>query len=400
MRGPSVARVARARERREVLRELSPLRHHADGRELVSDLPGAKRAVLTLDPALQTRVASILREYQVPYAAVVALDPRTGRVLAYVSHSTANPAAGDLVLDATPPAASVFKVVTGAALVDRGVSPDTMVCYSGGFSRLSEADIADDPRRDRQCASLGDAMAGSINAIFAKLAVRHLDAATLDRYAAAFGFGQTLPFDLPTDPSPAEVPAAPLEFARTAAGFWHMHMSPLHGALIAATIANEGRMPRATIVDRVVDARGRVVYHSEPEIFRAVLSAATARAVGRMMVRTVSEGTARRAFHDPAGVPFLPGMAIAGKTGTLTGSSPYRGYTWWIGFAPAGAARPRIALAALVVNTPNWRIKASFVARETLRAYLSRPADGRPAADQTPSASRDTLTRARPAQAP
>ena len=85
-------------------------------------------------------------------------------------------------------------------------------------------------------------------------------------------------------------------------------------------------------------------------------------------------GTARRTFHDRHGRPFLPGVRIAGKTGTLSGSDPYRGYTWWVGFAPAEA--PTIAVAALAVNTPLWRIKASYVAREALRYYLvERPTE-------------------------
>src|SRR5690606_8430389 len=101
---------------------------------------------------------------------------------------------------------------------------------------------------------------------FAKLAVRHLDAPTLERYASAFGFGHALPFDVPTRVSSSEVPGERLELARTAAGLWHMHMSPLHGALIAATIANQGRMPRPTLVDRVLDARGHVAYRARPEV--------------------------------------------------------------------------------------------------------------------------------------
>jgi cell division protein FtsI/penicillin-binding protein 2 len=52
----------------------------------------------------------------------------------------------------------------------------------------------------------------------------------------------------------------------------------------------------------------------------------------------------------------------------LSKERPYRGYTWWIGFAPANA--PKIAVAALVVNSPKWRIKAGYVGREALRHYL------------------------------
>jgi len=145
-------------------------------------------------------------------------------------------------------------------------------------------------------------------------------------------------------------------------------MSPIHAALIASTIANDGRMPRAAIVDRVEAASGEVLMRHEPSIFREVIPRSTARAVNQMMQLTVTEGTARRTFVDPQGRPFLPGIAIAGKTGTLSAERPYRGYTWWVGFAPA--ERPTIAVAAVVVNTPLWRIKASHVAREALRWYL------------------------------
>ncbi|MFN7697770.1 MAG: penicillin-binding transpeptidase domain-containing protein [Deltaproteobacteria bacterium] len=89
----------------------------------------------------------------------------------------------------------------------------------------------------------------------------------------------------------------------------------------------------------------------------------------------MSRGTARRAFHDERGRPFLPGIAVAGKTGTLSEERPYRGYTWWVGFAPAD--HPRIAIATLVVNTPEWRIKASHAAVEALRHHLVEQASAR-----------------------
>lgn len=364
---PAPAARSRTAPARDLLRGLDPRRHEPSGDERVSPLAEGRRAVLTLEPGLQEHLERELARYEVPYGAVVAMEPSTGRVLAYVSHSSANPDAGDLVLDPTPPTASVFKIVTGAALVDAGVSPSTNVCYTGGGSRLTAWHL-DDHDRETSCHTLAEAMGHSTNAVFAKLADRHLNAPTIERYAAAFGFGHALPFDVPTRPSPAEVPTERLELARTAAGFWHMHMSPLHGALIASTIANDGRMPRGAIVDRVESASGEVLMRHEPSIFREVIPRSTARAVNQMMQLTVSEGTARRTFVDPQGRPFLPGIAIAGKTGTLSAERPYRGYTWWVGFAPA--ERPTIAVAAVVVNTPLWRIKASHVAREALRWYL------------------------------
>lgn len=361
------ARETRPRPPRS-LRSFDPLEHRVEDGLVVSDLEGGETAVLSLDPGLQGAIEGVFERYEVPWGSLVAIEPSTGRVLAYVSHSSADPEAGDLARAPTAPAASVFKVITGAALLDEGVGPTTRVCYHGGGSRLTIAQLTDDPAHDTQCATLEDAMGGSINAVFAKLADRHLDPATLGRYASAFGFGEALPFDVPTQPSPIEIPEERLEFARTSAGFWHSQLSPLHGALIAATIANDGRMPRATMVDQVIDRSGHVSWEQRPQVHRQVVGRLTARALNRMMRRTVARGTARRAFHDDHGVAFVPGVEIAGKTGTLSSERPFRGYTWFIGFAPADA--PTIAVAALVVNRPEWRIKASFVAREALRQYL------------------------------
>src|SRR5262249_27417092 len=96
--------------------DLPQLRTDRD--RLVSDLPGGKVARLTLASALQADVEGVLQTYDVPWGALVAIEPSTGRVLAYASHSSANPGSPDLALDATPPAASVFKIITGSALVD------------------------------------------------------------------------------------------------------------------------------------------------------------------------------------------------------------------------------------------------------------------------------------------
>jgi cell division protein FtsI/penicillin-binding protein 2 len=124
------------------------------------------------------------------------------------------------------------------------------------------------------------------------------------------------------------------------------------------------------MVKRVLDADDKVLYSHAPSKFRSVVSRATARSIGHMMTETVARGTSRSAFFDPKGVPFLPGIAVAGKTGSLSSESPYRAYSWFVGYAPED--KPRIALAALVVNTPKWRIKSSYLAREALRNYLIR----------------------------
>ncbi|HKP62416.1 MAG TPA: penicillin-binding transpeptidase domain-containing protein [Polyangiales bacterium] len=340
-------------------------RARVEGDKYYSKLDSGERVELTLSPKLQAHVQEVFARYAVPAGAFVAIEPKTGRVLAYVSHGT-----GDRVLDSSPPAASVFKLITSSALLDAGVSPDTRTCYGGGASSISAIDIQDNPRRDRSCVTLSQALGSSTNAVFAKLAVRKLEPAGLNRYAKAFGFGQPLPGELRATAGPCDVPDQQLEFARTAAGFWHSRMSPLHGALIAATFANAGIMPSAGMIERVLETDGRVRYARGGAAHpgRRVLEASTARAVGRMMLRTVKEGTSREAFRDPRGRPYMEGIEVAGKTGSLSSGDPYRAYSWWVGFAPAD--QPQVALAALVINSDKWRIKSSFVARDALEQFL------------------------------
>ncbi|HEX4446860.1 MAG TPA: penicillin-binding transpeptidase domain-containing protein [Polyangiaceae bacterium] len=338
----------------------------------------AGTAHLTVDPELQRIALGIMSAHHLPEGAVVLMDVATGKLLAYASHVDKGPAR-DLCAEATAPSASVFKIVTAAALLeDAHLGPDTQQCYSGGESRINAADLVDDPRRDRWCTTLAGAMGRSINTVFARLAGQRLAPPQLEAMARRFGYGEGVPFDVPVQPSALHVPTEPLEFARTAAGFWNTTLSPMQAAELSATVARGGEAVRPSIVERVVSPAGAVVWTApaEPASHRAV-ARETAEALTTMMAHTVSEGTSWRAFHDPRGTAFLPGIEVAGKTGTLTDNELHRYYTWFTGFAPARSpagqtpAARQVAVAALVVNGPNWQVKANLVAREMLRAYFA-----------------------------
>src|SRR5882724_7350842 len=337
--------------------------------EAVAPAVLGRTAHLSIDPALQRTTARILREYGFPVAAVVVLDTSGGRVLTWASHvEKGRPR--DLCAEATAPAASVFKIVTGAALVETaGIAPDTRQCYSGGESRLTAQDLVDDPKRDRWCATLGEAMGRSLNTVFARLAAKNLSSGDLSGMGGAFGFGDPVPFDVPIAPSSLTIPDDKLGFARTAAGFWNTTMSPLEGALIASTVANQGEMVRPVMVESVADPTGNLYQAPKRTVIRRAIQPETAAALTSMMETTVRAGTSYHAFHDPEGRAFLPNLVVAGKTGTLTRAETQQFYTWFVGFAPSRA--PEVAIAALVVNSATWRAKANVVAREVLRAYFA-----------------------------
>jgi cell division protein FtsI/penicillin-binding protein 2 len=291
----------------------------------------------------------------------------------YVSRGEAG--APDLARDASPPAASVFKIVTAGALVGAGMSVESETCFSGGWHRLSLRDLEANPRRDRDCVSLGQAFGRSANTVFARRAVERLNSGVLLAAARSWGFGESVPFEAPVSAGAVDMPEDRLEFARASAGFWHSHLSPMHGATIAQGIARGGEMLRPWVVDHVLDAQGHTVQqHAAPRAWRRAVSADTAAALSRMMTFSVSEGTAMRAFHDPAGRAFLPGVDVGGKTGTLTAATPYRAYTWFVGNARDASAR--VSFAVVVANDPVWRIKASTLARQVLQiVYRGRATD-------------------------
>jgi cell division protein FtsI/penicillin-binding protein 2 len=209
-------------------------------RRVTSPLRHGLTAELTLDPELQRASQAVMQRYQLPEAGVVLMDARSGDVLVYANHVEQG-VPFDVNARAEAPAASVFKVVTAAALLERpGVSAQTEQCYRGGRSRILESELRDDPQRDRWCASLAMAMGRSLNVVFGRLAQKHLTPEGLTRTAGAFGFGAPVPFDVETDAPGVAIPPDPLEFARAAAGFWHTSLSPLAGASIAQSIANDG----------------------------------------------------------------------------------------------------------------------------------------------------------------
>lgn len=331
-------------------------------------------ARLTIDPSLQRTALTLMAAHKLPEAAIVLMDTTTGHVLVYASHLESGPAR-DLCAEATAPAASVFKIVTGAALVESaGLTPETKQCYNGGEQRILPSDLEDDPQRDRWCVTLGGAMGRSVNTVFARLALKNVKPNVLEDTAKSFGFGEPVPFEVAIQPSTLHLPADSLGYARTAAGFWNSTLSPMQAAFLSTTVARGGEPIHPNIVSAVTDGTGATLYTAPPAaaLKRAVVPA-TAQALTTMMERTVSEGTCYRAFHDPKGTPFLPGITVAGKTGTLTDEKARRFYTWFTGFAPSRpipGVKP-VAIAVLVVNLPTWQVKANVLAREILHAYFA-----------------------------
>lgn len=343
-----------------------------DGRYVVP-LRDGRRAVLTLEPDVQKAAEAALARAKTPQGAIVVMGV-DGRILALAGHRDGDrgtlPRVGhhlDMVMSPWAPAASIFKIITAAALVTAGLQPESRVCYHGGFRAVDASNLVDDKKRDTACGSLTDGVSLSQNAIIAKLAHQHLQPKALRAMASAFGFDDALSFALEGEPGRAAIPGGSLDFARVAAGFWSTELSPMGGALVANTVASGGLAVTPYIVDTVLEKGRRVAISPVPP--RRVLQERVARDVARMMIATIESGTAFKGFHDLARRKFLPGVSVAGKTGTLMRTRPsYLEYSWFVGFAPSDA--PKVSISVLLGNPARWHLKAHTAARMVLQSVF------------------------------
>ncbi len=351
-------------------------------RAFVQTLNDGHRILWTLDPVLHNSALTIFKNREVPYGAAVVLDLRDNAVLAFAGHSSADPEVDplEILTTAWAPAASTFKLVTTASLLEHDdANPTTRVCFFGGLHGITDEALKDNPSRDTRCETLSSAIAQSYNLVIAKLALRQLDQKELVSTAHRMQFEATIPFEFPVERSPIDIPGDGNERAKVAAGFWHVDQSPLHGALVASIFARGGSYQPPHLVREVLGpADDRILPAAAP--VQRVLAEDVATEVGKMMVRTTTEGTARKSFRDNKGARFLPNTHVAGKTGSLTGKrAPSYNYNWFIGYAPA--ENPEIAFAVLLANEPSWRIKAHYAGRRIVQLYMERRDEIRRARD-------------------
>lgn len=297
---------------------------------------------------------------------VVALDPRTGAVLAMYSNPTYddnNPSPKVPCDDACQlnratqgryPPGSTFKVVTTAAAINSGkFTPNSMI--NGDSPKV----ISGVPLQNDYNQSFGDitftkALTYSVNTVFAQVA-QDVGRATMTRYMKRFGFYAKPPIDLPRgEVSPSIVesstgkalrPGSPDEdIGRIGFGQGGLLVTPLQMAMVASAVANGGRLMTPHLMSRVVNQTGQTVKTIQPTVYSRVMTANTASEVTQMMRSVVDEGTGTPARLG-SGIPF------AGKTGTASIGPTGANETvpWFIGFAPANA--PRVAVAVMIEKT-------------------------------------------------
>jgi peptidoglycan glycosyltransferase len=308
----------------------------------------------TVDPALTRAVTRILRSGRVSLGHVILMDPRDGRVLAYVSTDPERfPATRPY------PMASLMKVVTAAAVLSSAPQAVSRPCVFRGSPYYLSAALLDPPQRGN-VASFQRALASSNNQCFAQLAVHDVGAPRMLDELAALGVLES--------PGPGHAPGevdpvgTRLALGQLGSGLAGSRLPPLAAARLAAALA-DGELVTPRWIERVTDGGGADLALPDPAA-RKVLSPRVTRSLREMLVETTITGTARGGFQ-PKGRPLLDPIRVAGKTGSLSGPDPKGRYEWFIGVAPANA--PRVAVATLVVHGDKRWASASQVSAEVLR---------------------------------
>ena len=358
------------------------------------------KVVLTLRPAAQ-RIA--LNDLAGRCGAVVAMNPRTGQVYVMASSPTYNEnllfqkngfaqilhkkgQCGDasaLVNNATAglyTPGSTFKLITTAAALDSGTFTPTSGFEDPGYcveygKKVYNSSAPDSPNAHETFGhvTLAEALQHSINAVYCKIGMQ-LGAKTILKYAKRFGFYSTPPLETPAgERAPSGLynngklwypkdPATQVDPGRLAFGQERMLATPLQMLLVAATIANGGEVPRPYLVQRVVGPDGSIVSSTRTQTLGRAIKPQTAAEITQMMIAVVNGGT--------GGNAAIPGIQVAGKTGTAETAANHVYNAWFVCFAPAD--NPRVAVAVVVEKQPNGfgGSVAAPIAKDVLESLL------------------------------
>jgi penicillin-binding protein A len=342
----------------------------AEGGTFSAQLPQGGKVVYAINEAMQHRVEKLMNDYKVPYGLMVAIEPKTGRVLATVAHSSVQPGWEAGAYYNLYPMASLFKIVTAtAALEEKKVSADTPFAFNGRLTSENPKYWRVRPGRGNQQMPLSIAMGKSVNPVFGRLAGEVVGRDPLISYAERYGFNQAIFPGSPVTPSRAPAPDTLDQLMRMGAGLNHeVKVSPFHAAAIMATVANGGVMMTPSLASEILDSKGVSVFTQKPLPLRTVVTPETAASLAHMLSTTVVSGTSRKAFHDRRGRPMLASLKVAAKTGSIDGKEPVGHYSWFAAYAPM--EDPQIAIAVLVINQDKWRIKATSVGEQALEAFF------------------------------
>ena len=320
--------------------------------------------------------------------AVVALNPQTGAILALATAPSYDPSALashnftaaahayqqlnrdagapllDRAIQQTYPPGSTFKVVTAAAALESGRFTPSSTLQAPNQLKLPQTTHTLQNFQGEQCnggrpISLFDALRVSCNTAFGGLGLR-LGQGEIRKQAEAFGFGSPLSIPMGVARSVYPDNISPPEVAFSAIGQDSDAVTPMQMAMVAAGVANGGVVMQPYLVAKTLAPDLSTLSTASPHELGRAVRPGVASELTRMMQAVVTNGTGTAAQ--------IPGVSVAGKTGTAENQPGQPTHAWFIGFAPA--QNPRVAVAVLVEHGGVGGVTAAPIARQIMQAVL------------------------------
>ncbi len=349
---------------------------------------------LTIDPIVQQAAWDALGKLK---GAVVAIEPSTGNILAMVSkpgfdanrltvHDSARAAKAyqSLLTSARNPLinraisgdlyapGSVFKIIVASAAFESGKFTPSSKIPNPAKYRLPGTNTFIYNSGEGKCGgkttvTIADALKFSCNIPFAQLGVS-LGQDRIRSQAQLFGFGKKL--DVPLTVTPSIYPTAmdASQTALSAFGQYDVRVTPLQMAMVSAAIANGGSLMTPNLIENVQSSTLSLLVQPKPTVFSQPVSGDTAIRVKKMMVDAVDKGVSSNGK--------IPGVSVAGKTGTAQNGKTQPYTLWFTGFAPAD--NPKVAVAVVIEDGGGMgqsgygNLLAAPVARKVMEAVLRK----------------------------
>lgn len=327
------------------------------------------------NPDLTSHIRKLLKRYRPDYTAVVVIDNNNGNILTAIGHQRHNNQANDVLpFTSTHPSASLFKIVTSASLLDDGeITEDSRFKYRGKGTTLYKYQLKNKETKWTRSQDLKSAFAYSNNVVFGKAAINNLTSDSLYLMAEKFGFNEDLMVDVNLSKSRFLHAHSDYHLAELASGFnKDTLISPIHGAVLASIVANEGELiyPRLVLNIASDGEKSEIVWSNDIKK-REVFSKDSAQYIEELMEFTAKRGTARRLER---GLPYKlrRDLSVGAKTGSITGGIPEGKRDWVTAFAKPnykGSSDKGISICVMIVNQKKWYIKSTYLTEKIIEYY-------------------------------
>lgn len=329
----------------------------------------------TFNDELEEFVKKQLSLYRPDYTSIVVLDNENGHILAAVDYARRSNIFGrDLAFTNSHPAASIFKVITAADLLENThIKTDTEFSFTGRSTTLYRHQLREPVgRRSIRTLDLEKAFATSNNVIFGRTAIENLTPAGLKKMAEKFGFNKRLVEGINLEPSVFNMASDQYNLAEFSSGLNDKTlMSPVHGAVISSIVANGGLIRYPVVIKSLESIKDKKVIFPPIKKDEIVLTPRTSEDLRTLFMATVTEGTARASFRRSK--YLLEKLEIGGKTGSLTGGEPFGKRDWFVSYAKSLEDKndKGISICVMIVNQKKWYVKSSLIAKNIMEFYYS-----------------------------